>query len=177
MHTNINDTTLYFYICWVLGRGPRRAARLACPTSGRVAGRPGVRPRRPAAGWSRWPLDARAVFVDLRGQGRSSPAPAESCSLEQMADDVAALCHALAVERPVIFGHSAGGLVALHLALRHLTLPAGLILCHTTPTLAPLPDPHPPAGVSQRAGSEAAAVASRLFGGDFSQGQAKRSRG
>ncbi|MGZ6590188.1 MAG: alpha/beta fold hydrolase, partial [Solirubrobacteraceae bacterium] len=101
--------------------------------------------------------DAQVVFVDLRGQGRSSPAPAASCSLEQMADDIAALCHALAIERPVIFGHSAGGFVALHLALRHPTLPAGLILCHTTPTLAPLPDPHPPAGISQRAGTEAAA--------------------
>ena len=90
-----------------------------------------------------------------------------------MADDVAALCRALAIERPVIFGHSAGGFVALHLALRHPTLPAGLILCHTTPTLAALPDPHPPVGLTERAGTEAAAVATQLFEGDFSPNTAE----
>jgi len=108
------------------------------------------------------------VFVDLRGQGRSAPVPAHECTLEQMADDVAALCRTLGIERPIVFGHSAGGFVALHLALRHRSLLAGLILCHTAPTLAPLSDPHPPPGPAERAGSEAAAVAERLFGGDFS---------
>jgi pimeloyl-ACP methyl ester carboxylesterase len=37
------------------------------------------------------------VFVDLRGQGRSDPAPVEACTLEQMADDVAALVATLGV--------------------------------------------------------------------------------
>ena len=31
------------------------------------------------------------VYVDLRGQGRSARPPVETCTLEQMADDVAAL--------------------------------------------------------------------------------------
>ena len=92
-----------------------------------------------------------------------------------MADDVAALCAALGIERPVVFGHSAGGFVALHLALRHPELPAGLILCHTAPTLAPLPDPHPPPGPAERGGPEAAAAAARLFGGDFSPETGRRS--
>ena len=35
--------------------------------------------------------EAELVFVDLRGQGRSARPPVESCTLEQMADDVAAL--------------------------------------------------------------------------------------
>jgi proline iminopeptidase len=35
--------------------------------------------------------DAQLVFVDLRGQGRSGRPPVETCTLEQMADDVAAL--------------------------------------------------------------------------------------
>ena len=112
--------------------------------------------------------DVQLVFVDLRGQGRSSPAPVEACTLEQMADDAAALCSLLGLEAPVVFGHSAGGFVALHLALRHPTLPASLILCDSAPTLAPLPDDDPPAGLAERAGDEAIAVAQRLFGGDLS---------
>jgi proline iminopeptidase len=167
MRININDTTLYFDTAGsgLAVDGEQLRAR---PTLVALPGGPGFDHGYLRPGLVELAADAQVLFVDLRGQGRSSPAPAESCSLEQMADDVAALCRALAVERPVIFGHSAGGFVALHLALRHPTLPAGLILCHTTPTLAPLPDPHPPASVSQRAGTEAAAVAARLFGGDFS---------
>jgi proline iminopeptidase len=111
--------------------------------------------------------DAQLVFVDLRGQGRSAAAPLESCTLERMADDVAALCAALSIERPVVLGHSAGGFVALQLALRHPGATAGLILCHTAPTLAPVPDPAPPPGPDERGGAAAGAAAARLFGGDL----------
>jgi pimeloyl-ACP methyl ester carboxylesterase len=68
----------------------------------------------------------------------------------------------------VLFGHSAGGFVALHLAIRHPDLPGGLILCDTGPTLAPLPDDDPPPSLADRAGPEAVAVAARLLAGDFS---------
>lgn len=112
--------------------------------------------------------DAQLVFVDLRGQGRSAPVPVETCTLEQMADDVAALCAVLGIAQPIVFGHSAGGFVALHLALRHPGLPSGLILCDTAPTLAPLPDDQPPPSLAERASPEAVEVAARLFGGDFS---------
>lgn len=111
--------------------------------------------------------DAQLVFVDLRGQGRSAAAPLESCTLEQMADDVAALCAALSIERPFVLGHSAGGFVALRLALRHPGATAGLILCHTAPTLAPVPDPAPPPGPAERGGAAAGAAAARMFGGDL----------
>jgi proline iminopeptidase len=77
-------------------------------------------------------------------------------------DDVAALCTALGIERPLVLGHSAGGFVALQLALRHPGLPGGLILCHTAPTLA-APDRDPPAGPAERGGPAAAAAAARLF--------------
>lgn len=167
MRININDITLYFDTAGseLAVEGEQLQAR---PTVVVLPGGPGFDHGYLRPGLAELAADAQVVFVDLRGQGRSSPAPAQSCSLEQMADDVAALCRALAIECPIIFGHSAGGFVALHLALRHPKLPAGLILCHTTPTLAPLPDPQPPAGISQRAGAEAANVAARLFAGDFS---------
>jgi proline iminopeptidase len=107
---------------------------------------------------------ARLVFADLRGQGRSAPVAIESCTLEQMADDAAELCAALDLERPVVFGHSAGGFVALQLALRHPGVASGLILCHTAAALRREPGPPGPA---ERGGEAAGAVAARLFAGDF----------
>lgn len=112
--------------------------------------------------------DVQLVYVDLRNTGRSEHGPLESCTLEQMADDVAELCAAEAIERPIVFGHSAGGFVAMVLALRRPELVGGLILCNTSPTLAPIPDDDPPPSLRERAGPEAAEVAGRLFGGDSS---------
>ena len=87
-----------------------------------------------------------------------------------MADDVAELFDVLGLGAPVVLGHSAGGFVALHLALRHPASVGGLVLCNTSPTLAPMHDPDPPAGLAERATPEAAGIAQRLFGGDFSAG-------
>jgi proline iminopeptidase len=112
--------------------------------------------------------DAQVIFIDLRGQGRSGRPAIESCTLEQMADDVADVCAVLGLEDPVLFGHSAGGFVALHVALRHPGLARALVLCDTAPTLAPLPDDDPPPGLAERATPEAVAVAQRMFSGDFS---------
>jgi proline iminopeptidase len=112
---------------------------------------------------------AQIVYVDLRGQGRSARPPLETCSLEQMADDVAALCGVLGIERPIVFGHSAGGFVALHLALRHPALVGGLILCETAPTLGPVGDDggEPAPSLASRAGPEVLDVVGRIFGGDM----------
>jgi proline iminopeptidase len=112
--------------------------------------------------------DAQLVFADLRGQGRSDRPPVQTCTLEQMADDVAELCDRLGIARPVVFGHSAGGFVALHLAVRHPGSVGALILCDTAPTLAPLPDDDPPPSLAERSSPQAAQIAQRLFGGDFS---------
>jgi proline iminopeptidase len=122
---------------------------------------------RPGLGWLR--RDAQVVFVDLRGQGRSGHPPVETCTLEQMADDVASLCDGLGLTDPIVFGHSAGGFVALHLALRRPQLARGLILCDTAPTLFPLPDETPPPSLLHRSSPEAVEVAGRLFSGDFSE--------
>lgn len=111
---------------------------------------------------------AQIVFVDLRGQGRSAGPALETCTLEQMADDVAALSEHLGIERPVVFGHSAGGFVALHLALRHPDRCGGLILCDSSPTLARIEDDVPRPTLDSRAPPEVAAIAQRFFGGDMS---------
>ena len=115
---------------------------------------------------------AQIVFIDLRGQGRSGRPSLETCTLEQMADDVTELCRILGISRPIIFGHSAGGFVAMRMALRHPRLIGGLILCDTSPSVAPVreddEDEKAP-GLTDRAGPEVLAVAGRVFGGDISE--------
>src|SRR5690349_21888359 len=64
---------------------------------------------------------ARAYGVaslDLRGCGKSE-APADGYSIPQLADDVVMFCAAAGLERPVIVGHSLGGMIGVDLAARH----------------------------------------------------------
>jgi pimeloyl-ACP methyl ester carboxylesterase len=60
----------------------------------------------------------RVLAVDLRGHG-DSDAPEQRYTMQLLADDVAWMCSQLGIERPVIVGHSLGGLVALKLAASH----------------------------------------------------------
>jgi proline iminopeptidase len=167
MHLTVNRTELFFDVegpgLALAGDGLERR-----PTMIVLHGGPGFDQGYLRPGLSPLAEAFQLVFVDLRGQGRSAPAPLETCTLEQMADDVAALGTCLGIERPVLFGHSGGGFVALHVALRHPELAGGLILCHTVPSLLRDPDPSPPAGPAERGGPETAAASARVFGGDMS---------
>ena len=71
---------------------------------------------------------AQVVYVDLRGHGRSDPCPPEECRIDVWAEDLAGLCEALSIERPVLLGHGFGGVVALRLAALHPELPSALVL-------------------------------------------------
>lgn len=62
--------------------------------------------------------DYRVIVPDCRGHGQSSN-PTLSYSFKEMADDVAALVHALGYKRAHIIGHSNGGNVALVTLLEH----------------------------------------------------------
>ena len=68
----------------------------------------------------------RTVAVDLRGHGASG-ASSGDYAVGTMADDIAALCRALDLRRPVLIGHSMGGHVALECAARHPGLAAGIV--------------------------------------------------
>jgi pimeloyl-ACP methyl ester carboxylesterase len=57
----------------------------------------------------------RVVAVDLRGHGHSEK-PQQPYTISGFADDLAWVCRELALERPVVIGHSMGGAVALELA-------------------------------------------------------------
>ena len=68
----------------------------------------------------------RVVAVDLRGLGESDK-PDEDASIEQFSSDVAWLCGEIGLEKPVIVGHSMGGLIALDIARKHSQLARGLV--------------------------------------------------
>ena len=69
----------------------------------------------------------RVVAVDLRGHGQSDQ-PEQDYTIAGFADDLAWLCGALGLRKPVVIGHSLGGAIALELAARHADLPVALVL-------------------------------------------------
>src|SRR6266571_767234 len=75
---------------------------------------------------------AQLVYYDHRGNGRSESGPHDRWTLDQWADDLRTLCDVLGIERPIVFGASFGGFVALNYAIRHPEHPARLVLASTT---------------------------------------------
>jgi N-formylmaleamate deformylase len=71
---------------------------------------------------------ARFVVADLRGRGLSD-APADGAyDLDAYAEDAAAVIAGLALERPIVLGHSLGARIAAALAVRHPEAVGSLIL-------------------------------------------------
>ena len=81
---------------------------------------------RPLFDWARG--SRRAVSVDLRGFG-ASDAPEQRYSIGGYSDDLAFLARRLGLGRPIVVGHSMGGMIALDYAARHpQRLSAAIIL-------------------------------------------------
>ena len=73
----------------------------------------------------------RVIAPDLRGAGRSSVTPGKT-TVEQWADDLAAMLDALKINEPIVLGGlSMGGYVAFRFFQAHRSRLAGLILCDT----------------------------------------------
>ncbi len=69
----------------------------------------------------------RVTAYDLRGHGASS-APASGYTSAHLADDLADLHAALGLGPTYLLGHSLGGVVAMHAAVLHPSLVAGVVL-------------------------------------------------
>jgi pimeloyl-ACP methyl ester carboxylesterase len=80
---------------------------------------------------------ASVTALDLRGVGLSER-PDEGYSIPELADDVAAFCGEVGIEKPVVVGHSLGGMIAVELGGRYPTLPSALVLVDPGP-IDPLP--------------------------------------
>ena len=69
----------------------------------------------------------RVVAVDLRGHGKSDKPP-QRYSMQDFADDLAWMCQRLELAKPVVVGHSMGGIVAFDLAARYPDLPSAVVM-------------------------------------------------
>ena len=106
---------------------------------------------------------AQLVYLDLRDHGRSARQDAAAWSFEACADDVRAFCDVLGIARPIVYGHSMGGFVAMLYGARHPGHAAGLVLQSTNARfdLGRLVE-----GFRRVAGDEVAELARRDYGGE-----------
>jgi pimeloyl-ACP methyl ester carboxylesterase len=77
----------------------------------------------------------RVVSVDLRGHGESDK-PEQDYTMAGFADDLAYVCEQLGVDRPVVVGHSMGGVIAFEMAARHPDL-VGAVVAVDSPLVPP----------------------------------------
>lgn len=91
---------------------------------------------------------------DLRGHG-ASDAPESGYAIADFAGDVAWLCRELGVQRPVLVGHSMGGMVAFDVVVRHPDLVAGLVMIDSAVTRPEASRARLPAFIDRLRGPEA----------------------
>ena len=106
---------------------------------------------------------AQVVYLDLPGHGRSEWGDPAAWSFEMCADSVRDFCDALGIARPVVYGHSLGGFVAMLYAARHPGHPGALVLQSTT---ARFDLDRMVEDFRRVGGDEIAAVVERVYGGD-----------
>ncbi len=106
---------------------------------------------------------AQVVYLDLPGHGRSEWGEPADWSFELCADAVRDFCDVLAIEQPVVFGHSLGGMVALVYAARHPDRPGALVL---SSTMARFDLSRLVEDMRRVGGDDVAAVVARVYGGD-----------
>ena len=80
--------------------------------------------------FDRYADTCQVIYLDHRGCGRSGGTP-DTWHLDRWADDIADFCTALGIEKPLVFGQSFGGMVAMHYAARHPEGPEKLVLSST----------------------------------------------
>ncbi len=131
MRIKINGTRLYFDVNGV-GLEVTKAAVRKRPTMIVLHGAPGLSDHTAFKPLLDPLLDvAQIVYLDLSGAGRSDNSLDGTYSLDKWADELVAFCDALEIDKPVIFGNSAGGMVAAAYAIRHPEHPGRLILSST----------------------------------------------
>lgn len=126
MFVEVNDTRLFFDV--VGAQIDLQARARSKPTLVALHGGPGFDHLTLRPYFDRFADIVQVVYLDLRGNGRSTGSAPESWTLAQWGDDVRAFCDRLGIERPIVMGQSFGGFVAQSYATRHPAHPGALIL-------------------------------------------------
>ncbi len=161
MRVAVNGVRLYFDVEGAQLR-PQGASMAAKPTLLLLHGGPGADHSIYKPHFSALADVAQVVYLDHRGNGRSDRADASTWNLAQWADDVKAFCDALDIVKPVVYGASFGGMVAMAYATRHPEHPGKLVLVSTSADAASFA--HEKVAMFGRLGGEPArALAQRRF--------------
>ena len=131
MHVTVNQVRLFFDVegAKLVPDGPCLFEK---PTLILLHGGPGFDHSSFKPYFSQFADIAQVIYLDQRGNGRSDRGSPQDWTLNQWADDVAAFCEVLGIEKPIVLGHSFGGMVAMAYTTRHPHLPGGLILSSTS---------------------------------------------
>ena len=105
---------------------------------------------------------AQVVYLDLPGHGRSDWGDAFAWSFETAADAVRDFCDAVGIAKPVVYGHSFGGFVAMYYAIRHPGHGGALVL---QSTFGRFDLERIVEGFRRAGGDDIAAVVRRSYGG------------
>jgi proline iminopeptidase len=127
----VNGARLYFDVEGA-GLRARGAAMVWMPTLLLLHGGPGADHTLYKPAFSQLAEVAQVVYLDHRGNGRSARGAPQDWTLAQWADDVHAFCAALGIDRPMLYGASFGGMVAMTYAIRHPEAPGALVLASTS---------------------------------------------
>ena len=72
----------------------------------------------------------RVLAMDLRGHGKSEK-PQQDYTMTAYSDDIYWLCQQVGIKKPIVIGHSMGGLIALEMVWRDPDFPAGIVVMDT----------------------------------------------
>lgn len=129
MHLEVNGARLFFDVVGAK-LSPEGEGMVERPTLVVLHGGPGFDHARMRPWFDRFSDTHQVLYLDHRGNGRSTGEP-DSWTLDQWGDDVHDLCQALGVERPVVYGLSFGGMVAMSYAQRHPEAPSKVVFAST----------------------------------------------
>ena len=164
MKANIRDTTLFFDVegASIVVEGDRILER---PVAFLLHGGPGADHTSYKPTFSALADRMQLVYVDHRGQGRSSRGPQASYTLDNNVEDLEALRLYLGLDQIIAIGGSYGGMVALAYAARYPGSVSQLIVYATTASHEFLPRAQQT--LRDRGTPEQITIARKLWDGTF----------